>query len=241
MTEKSRYAQRIVRQEVFPCSCCPPNITRFIPSIANYLYTYDDSALYIHQFMQSKTECTINGKDITITQKTNYPETGKVKITINGGDLKVGVRVPYWCEKEFDTNKGYTFFDVKDGETINIDFGMPIQIIEARREVTFTGGMYALSRGPVLYCLEGIDNITPLKDLRIDPKSKFTQSKCTELDVPTLVCDAYCKPENQNAPLYSKMNLKLEKTKATFLPYYAFGNRGLCEMSVWFNIIYRKI
>lgn len=238
--EKSRYGGRIVRQEVFPCSCCPPNITRFIPSIANYLYTYDDTTLYVHQFMQSKTECSLFGKRITIVQRTNYPESGKVKITITGGDIKVGVRVPYWSEKAFVTNKGYVMFDVKDGDTIELDFGMPTRIIEARREVTFDGGLYALMRGPVLYCLEGVDNITPIKDLRIDPKSKFFQGKNEELDIPTIMCDAYYRPENPNAPLYSNINLKLEKTKAKFIPYYAFGNRGLCEMSVWFNIIYRK-
>ncbi len=56
----SRYPRRypaMERQAVFNCSCCPPNILRLIPSVAEYAYSYDDKAVYIHQFMDSVAAC----------------------------------------------------------------------------------------------------------------------------------------------------------------------------------------
>ena len=64
------------RSEVFVCSCCPPNIVRFIPSIANMLYSDDGEVIYVHQFMQSLTTIERDGKMLVLEQTTKYPENG---------------------------------------------------------------------------------------------------------------------------------------------------------------------
>ena len=241
-TQKGKYSQSVkfprnfTRSEVFSCSCCPPNIVRFIPSIANLLYSDDGKTLYVHQYMQSNTTFERNGKTLKVSQTTKYPDNGKVRITLQGGDTKIAVRVPFWCEKKFETVKGYAYYDVKDGESISIDFGMPTRLIEAKSDVILDCSKYAIMRGPIVYCMEGIDNDGHLRDLRIDSRSAFKVGKNEELSVPTIKVRAWRRDKDEGAPLYSVIRKQLVQCEATFIPYYAFANRGVCEMLVWFNI-----
>ena len=222
------------RSEVFGCSCCPPNIVRFIPSIANMLYTDDGETVFVHQFMQSVTEIERDGRVIKLEQKTAYPENGKVKITVSGADTRVAVRIPAWCDSyNGQTVKGYAYFDVKDGETLEFDFKMKVKFIEARPEAVFNCGKYAVMRGPVVYCMESCDNGAYLRDIRLDARARFTYGKHKELGVPQLTVKAYRRKHVEDAPLYSERHDSLEKTTATLIPYYAFANRGVAEMQVW--------
>ena len=227
---------RMERSEVFSCSCCPPNILRFIPSIADMLYSDDGKVLYVHQYMQSKTVFERGGKTMRVSQTTRYPENGRVRIKIEGGDTRLAVRIPFWCEKKFDTVKGYAYYCLKDGETLELDLGMPVRLVEAKRDVVLDCGKYAVMRGPAVYCMEGVDNETPLRDIRIDGRAAFRAGKNEALGVPTLTVRAWCRERNDAAPLYSVADLRLKQTTATFIPYYAFANRGVSEMQVWVNV-----
>ena len=225
------------RLEVFGCSCCPPNVVRFIPSIANYLYTDDGETLYLHQYMQSRTEIERGGKKLTVEQATRFPENGKLKVTVKGGDLRLAVRIPEWCDTyEGETVKGYAFFDLKDGESLDLDFGMKVRFVEARREAVFNCGRYAVMRGPVVYCMESLDNCSSLRDVCLDGRARFIQGKHEELGVPTLKVKAFRRPDDGDAPLYRNRQNKFETMTATLIPYYAFANRDICEMQVWHRV-----
>lgn len=222
------------RQESFYCSCCPPNIVRFIASVANMLYSDDGETVYVHQFMQSSAEIERDGKNLRIEQTTRFPENGKIKLRVSGADTRVAVRIPWWADNYAgETVKGYAYFDMKDGEELALDFGMKIRLIEARPEVTSDCGRVAVMRGPVVYCTESIDNGKNLRDLRIDTHSRFATGKHGELGVPQIRVRAWRKTVEENAPLYSVRTDELVKTEAVLIPYYAFANRGECEMQVW--------
>lgn len=225
---------QMTRSEVFDCSCCPPNIIRFIPSIANMLYSDDGETIYVHQFMQSKTEWERKGKVYKLEQKTAYPENGKVQITIKGGNARVAVRIPGWCDSyKGETKKGYAYFDIKDGESLSFDFKMKVKYMEARPEAVFDCGKYAVMRGPVVYCMESHDNGELLRDIRLDGRARFFYQKHKELGVPQLTVKAYRRKRVKDAPLYSERHDSLEQVMATLIPYYAFANRGVGEMQVW--------
>ncbi|MBQ7383577.1 MAG: glycoside hydrolase family 127 protein, partial [Clostridia bacterium] len=225
---------KALRSEVFDCSCCPPNIVRFIPSIANMLYTNDDTMLYVHQFMASRTETEIGGKAITVEQITNYPEDGKIEIKVSGADIRLAVRIPAWVENYTgETVKGYAYFDIKDGESVKLDFDMTPKFIEARSESIFTCGRFAVMRGPVLYCMESVDNGTGIRDIRLASDAEFKYGMHDELGVPSLTVKAYRRKHDENAPLYYTRKEELVETEAMLIPYYAFANRGEAEMQVW--------
>lgn len=231
---RSIHWPQMQRSEVFGCSCCPPNIVRFIPSIANMLYTDDGETLYVHQFMQSRTEIERDGKVLTVEQKTKYPENGKVEIKISGGDTRVAVRIPGWYDGyEGETVKGYAYFDVKDGQTLTFDFKMRVKLIEARPEAVFDCGKFAVMRGPVVYCMEAADNGEILRDIRLSSRSRFKYGKHEELGVPKLTVKAYRRKRDERSPMYYERKEELVEIEATLIPYYAFANRGAMEMQVW--------
>ena len=216
------------RVEVFFCSCCPPNIVRFVPSIGNYLYTYDQNAIYVHQFMESTAQI----RGLTIEQKTSYPLDGKIQITVKGGSTKLCVRIPeYIDEYEGKTENGYAVFNVNDGDTITLNFEMKPTFIEANPLVTFDSGKVAVMRGPMVYCLEEVDNGKNLRDIRLDKNTEFAEFIDTSLNALCLEVDAFRrKPSNK---LYAKLSNERIKIKAKLIPYYTFANRGESEMLVW--------
>ena len=220
------------RQEVFECSCCPPNIVRFIPSIANFLYTHDDKTVYVHQFMESKAKFTVGDKEIEIEQKTAYPYDGKVEIKVSGGDVRIAVRVPEWCDCYKAQSNGYMYYFTKDGEAvISLDFQMKPRFVYANAEVLADAGKCALTCGPLVFCMEGCDNEHHLRNITLDTEGSLELGFNEELGVPTITVDAYAR--KSVGELYSFSRGVLVKTKAKFIPYYAFANRGITEMQVW--------
>ena len=218
---------------MFGCSCCPPNIVRFIPSIGNLIYTYDENTIYVNQFMECQGKITIGDKTYTIEQKTSYPYDSKVSITVSGGNIRVAVRVPSWCDAyDGKTENGYLFFKINDtGSTISLDFHTKPRIIYANPRVMADAGKCALSCGAIVFCMEGQDNQNNIKNIYIDTSGEITIGYNEELKVPTLVADAYVRCDENE--LYTYKKPRLEKTKATLIPYYAFANRGVDEMQVW--------
>jgi len=229
---KSAWLPIMSRQEVFDCSCCPPNIVRFIPSIANLMYTKSNDTLFIHQYMDSVAELEIGGKKVTVTQKTAYPVDGKVVISVKGADIKIAVRIPEWCDSYIgNTVKGYAYLELKEISPIELDFKMEPIFIESDPRVLDNCGKYAVMRGPVVYCMEGADNGDGIRDIRLDADGEITVSDTDKFGVPTLKLKGYRKEKSPT--LYRKKTDSYIETEATLIPYYAFANRGECEMQVW--------
>lgn len=223
------------RQEVFWCSCCPPNIVRFMPSLANLLYTHDDETIYVHQFMQSESEFEFGGQSVRICQKTNYPLDGHIEISVDR-DVRLAVRIPEWCDSYIgnEPEDGYLRYDLKANTPITFDFDMTPFFVQANPRVHDDCGKYAVQRGPIVYCSESFDNGEDLGDLHLDCDSEFYEIFDEKLGVLTLHVDAYRRRDYNQ--LYAKKTtdfIDFYKTKAVLVPYYAFANRGECEMRVW--------
>lgn len=247
VNEGKRKFLAIQRKEVFDCSCCPPNITRFIASIGDFLYTYDEKTLYVHHYMSSKTETKINGIYTEITQQTNYPIEGNISFNINGNSIGcIAFRIPYWCDNfslsvngkksVFLLQNGYAYLELaKQGiMTVDIIFNMKIQLIEASPMVQENSGRVALQRGPVIYCLEAMDNGNLLRDVRVDKDAQFELVKDEYFGIPVIKTTGYRrKIEEFEYNLYKPLEEEFEKVDLKFVPYFAFANRGVSEMIVW--------
>ncbi len=218
------------RQKVISCSCCPPNIVRFIPSIAGFMYTYDDDTLYVHQYMDSEMSC----EGMHITQSTDYPTSGSVKINCTAPGRKIALRIPGWCRSftvnaEYELKNGYAYVDASDGIELNMD--MPVAYMRANRHVHEDAGRIAVMRGPVVYCAEGVDNGEDLRNVRIDINDSCALEK-SEFLLPKIKTTAYRDKESEL--LYMPADSEYEKSSLTLIPYYAFANRGETDMQVWF-------
>ena len=232
--DKERYpiTQRL---KVFGCSCCPPNILRFINAIGDFLYTEDGDTLYVHHYMNGTT--AYEGK--TIRQTTAYPACGKVRLEVCGYG-KIAVRVPGWC-KEFEASApyelrdGYAYFDAVD--VLELDFHIRPRLVVAAPGVHDNAGRAALLYGPVVYCMEGVDNKDDIFALSIDPKTAFEMKPDDYFGMPVITADGYLKTDN--GQLYTAIgDAAYEARKLHFIPYYAMENRGETDMQVWTPIKY---
>lgn len=220
------------RKEVFDCSCCPPNIIRFIAGIGEYLYSYNEDTLFVNQYINSEAEF----EGMTVSQITDYPSTEEIKIQIENGNKKhIALRIPGWCTS-FEANKaytlkdGYAYIELSENDEILLTLSMPVTFISANKRVHQCAGRVAVMRGPVVYCLEGVDNGKDLNSLRIDIKEKAEISE-KEFSVPNILLKAYKEPENES--LYFEANDDLIETKLKFVPYFAYANRGETDMLIW--------
>ncbi len=227
-TEKERMpiTQRL---EVFDCSCCPPNLLRLIPSVGNFLYGTQDGTLYVHQYMDSEGRFD----QIHVIQKTRYPSDGVISITAEG-PARIGLRIPGWCRsfrlnRPYTLEKGYALVELSGKTELLLELDMPVALMEANRRVHDCAGRVAVTRGPVVYCIEGVDNGKDLRSVSIDPAGSWTLGQ-EEFLLPELHTAGY-RPQEGGA-LYRPITRE-EEIPLKFIPYYAFANRGTSEMQVW--------
>lgn len=219
------------RLEVFDCSCCPPNILRFVASIAGFLYGFDEDTVYVHQYMDSKTETD----GIMIEQKTEYPKNGKITVKYDTDKKFIAFRIPGWCKIfsincEYVMKNGYAYVTLNGSGEIEIELDMPVRLIAANRRVHADAGRVAVMRGPVVYCAEGADNGADLTSVVLPINAAF-EIRNSELLLPMLKTKAYRPKETES--LYYDAGDDYEEMPLTLIPYYAFANRGETEMQVW--------
>ncbi|MBE6561711.1 MAG: glycoside hydrolase family 127 protein [Ruminococcaceae bacterium] len=226
------------RKEVFGCSCCPPNITRFFASLGDYLYTYGEDTLFVHQYMNSEAEFDMNGMTVSVTQRGDYPGSGVLSFDVRGLRGTLALRIPGWCaayELNFPhtLHDGYAYITVTEDCSVTLTLDMTPYYVAADPRVQNNAGRTAVMRGPVVYCLEGVDNGENLHGIVLDTDGEIRVSAdpasgLTVLDVPA---------RRMHAPtLYSRLNtMQTERITARMIPYSSFANRGESDMLVWVN------
>ena len=224
------------RVKVFGCSCCPPNLNRLLASVGDYVYAVDGDEIYVNQFAPG----TARAGGIEIRTETDYPFTGRIKITANGA-AKLRVRIPGWCRKftasaAYKLENGYAVF--ADNEVI-IDFDMPVTAIASDSRVWDNAGKIAVTRGPVVYCAEAQDNGgVDLHTLILSPGAVSAAGvlPAGPSGLPELVLSSIRQlPAPESALYYPAEESAFEVFKLRLIPYYAFANRGEDDMLVWFT------
>ena len=234
------------RSPWFNCSCCPSNLSRFVPSVASYAYATRGENIYVNLFMNSEVTFQSQGKELTLSQQSNYPWEGQVRLEIlnsKPADATICIRIPGWAqnrpvpsdlfsftdrqEQDFSlqvngkqiqakTVNGYVSLQGrwKEGDVIKLNLPMEARIITANDNVDQKAGLSAVQYGPVIYCAEEVDNQVDVLDARINKNSNFE--------------------EHYNPDLLGGVNM-LEGEGLKLIPYYAWANRDIGKMNVWFS------
>ena len=221
----------------FDCSCCPPNITRFIADIGEYVCSYDENRVYLHQYMEASA--AFGG--MTLDVQTAYPSAGEVKVSLAGAKGKtLYLRIPGWCasflvDRPYTLHKGYAAVSVtEDVFTVSLSLDMTPAFIAADPRVRADAGKVAVTRGPLVYCAENADNDALLSDIRLDTSAVPAAEFDPYFNAPVLTAKAYVTDEITVKALY--FPLKDERSRAVqvrLIPYFGFANRGETDMRVW--------
>ncbi len=229
------------RVEVFWCSCCPPNICRIFPQISGYIAVEDDN-LTVEQYIPSRINSTFG--EICILG--DYVNQGKITVkSENYRGNRIDFRIPKWCKKldvalngeniKVDGCNGYFSLEVNESFTVDIDFNIQNRFVAANPNVTANLGRVALMRGPMVYCIEGVDNGDRLNKIEIDTEQLSKATMIEEFNgYYSITLPAYRMEESDIDDLYfSCENVKYKPVNVKFIPYFAFANRGESDMQVW--------
>ena len=113
------------RQPWFGCACCPSNICRFIPSLPGYIYAVKDKNVYVNLFLSNKSNLTVVGKKVALSQTTEYPWNGDITILVDqnaAGQFAMKIRIPGWVRNQVVPSNLYQYTDGKRlGYTVTVN------------------------------------------------------------------------------------------------------------------------
>ncbi len=240
----------ISRSDFFGCACCPPNWMRLMASLGSYIYTFSDDQIYVNLYAGNSAEIPLANGSVKLKQQTRYPWDGNIKITIDTGgtqDFALNLRIPQWCSKyKLSVNqeaikgpqivKGYARVvrDWKAGDVIELELDMPIMRVKAHPSLSADKGRVALQRGPLVYCLEGVDNDFDLNMLALPIGTKLSSEFKQDIlgGIEILKGQAWVtEPQDWGNNLYKPQNAK--EVSFIAVPYFAWCNREKGQMIIW--------
>jgi hypothetical protein len=148
--------------------CCPNNYRRSMGHLPEWIYYRSADGVTVNLYSASSTRVKLeNGAPVSITQETDYPNSGTVKLRIDpdqAGEFSIRLRIPRWCahaeisvngESLRDTIRRGTFHALrrtwKQGDRIELRLPMPWRFVKGRQA---QAGKVAILRGPVVFGLD---------------------------------------------------------------------------------------
>ena len=250
-----------IRNPWYDVTCCPPNLERTFGSLPGYFYSTSADGIYAHLYDNSELNWHLeNGVGLKVVQKTSYPWDGNVEITVapaEATDFTFYLRIPGWADHaQVAVNSkavaGVTpgqYLPIRrrwsPGDAIQLKVEVVSQVIAANPRVADDSGRVAIQRGPLIYCLEEIDQPSgiSLSDVAVNPGRRPGEQFQTEFKNDLLGgmvvlhhTGAVYQRGAAEKLLYSRYGgdaLRTQKTSLTFIPYYAWANRQATSMQVW--------
>jgi DUF1680 family protein len=245
------------RQPWFDCSCCPTNICRFLPSVPGYIYAQAPGSLYVNLFVQSSSTIQLDKKlPVTISQETQYPWDGQVKITVSpekASSFALRLRIPGWVQNQPVPGDLYSYISAEVSPYLVTVNGEKVLFKEEN-------GYAVISRewkqgDEVNYSL-------PMNIHRVEANQQVVENaQKVAIERGPIV---YCLEGKDNGPELMKLalpdtaklsamfapemlsgvvtisgeatiagNKAVKSQKITAIPYFVWDNRGINEMKVW--------
>ena len=242
------------RSEWFGCACCPPNIARLLAELPGYAFSTSADGLYVNLYAAGTLETEVAGHLISMQTRTQYPWDGAVEMKLALGApalFGLHLRIPDWCEGASLVVNGEPvgnpapgrYAEVSrtwsDGDTVALYLPMAVRAWEAHPHVESAIGRMAITRGPLVYCLEAADNPgIDVWDVIVPQDAKWEATFEADLlgGVVKLTTNALVQDVGSwSGKLYARPSGKLPGNSAIVkaIPYYAWANREAGPMSVW--------
>ncbi|MBN1362711.1 MAG: glycoside hydrolase family 127 protein [Sedimentisphaerales bacterium] len=247
------------REPYISCFCCPPNIVRTIAEVAGYAYSVSDEGVWVNLYGGNTLATRLpNGSEVKLTQKTDYPWDGNIRIAVEQApseEFSLFLRIPAWARGaavsvngqaiERPPNAGQ-YCEIRrrwpEGDRVELVLPMRAQLIEAHPMVEETRNQVAVRRGPIVYCLESLDLPTgvDIQQVAVTPDIRLSNRFDRELLGGIVVLEGQARRlagDEWGAALYRELPSEPPKpVDICLIPYYAWGNRGDSEMTVWLPI-----
>jgi DUF1680 family protein len=244
------------RSEWIGLACCPTNHARFTPQVGGYIYAHSDDQLFVNLFAAGEATITM-GKNtvIKITQQTNYPWDGQVKLTVSPetpSDFDLCVRIPGWARGKPVPGDLYRYADPRaapvtlkvNGEPVKSDPG-PDGYVHLKRSWK-AGDEVALDLPMPVARVFSHENVEENKGkvalMRGPVVYCFEGIDNPGIDLFQVLLPNKSQPVATHQPdlLHGVTTLTIpghgpegKAVPLTAIPYFAWANRGKTPMNLW--------
>ncbi|QPC83741.1 glycoside hydrolase family 127 protein [Phototrophicus methaneseepsis] len=244
----------ITRQAWFSCSCCPTNVVRLFPSLSGYIYAVKDPALYVNLYTSNSADVEVNGAPVHVTQETNYPWDGNIKLTIETQSetaFDLLLRIPGWATGQPIPSTLYRYQDTQavdnvtikiNGEVVKPEVSEGYAVIKREWSGVTT---IEISLPMMIRRVVADDNVSDLKGkvaLERGPIVYALEEVDNAQDVfdmtlaDNIALEVEERPDLFDGVQVIKGTLDADSQEGfVAIPYYAWGHRGVGKMTVWLN------
>jgi uncharacterized protein len=254
-----------IRNPWYDTTCCPPNLERTFASLPGYFYSTSKDGLYLHLYDDSQLDWHLEeGIGLKVVQKTNYPWDGVAGITVapeKSTEFTFYLRIPGWSDGTQVSINGQSvpgatagqYLPLRrrwsSGDVISVKFNMAPQVLEANARVVDDYGRVAVQRGPLVYCLEQLDQPdgAPLYDVSLDLRQNHSSQFHEQFQGDLLggivvlthlgAVKEKTTSDNKLYYAYSPKPIEARQVQLRFIPYYAWANRASTPMQVWTPVL----
>jgi uncharacterized protein len=246
------------RKPWFRCACCPPNIMRLLASLPHYLAAASEDGLWLCQYATGSIAASVAGQPAALRVTTGYPWHGRVTVEVTASGAApwgLRLRVPGWCDGARLTVNGTpcearpasgwlaVTRQWQPGDVAVLDLPMPVRLTEGHPRVDAVRGCLAVEKGPLVYCLEQLDQPGGrLDDVAVDPGSALVAREEPDLlgGLVTVTGPGYLRQPGANGAGWwpyqtadGAARQQWQQVTLTALPYFAWANRAPGAMRVW--------
>lgn len=233
------------------CPCCTMNVSRLVASVGSYFLSTAPDGVVFHLYGGIASEVQVAGTNVSLREISNYPWSGDIAIHVDPevpSAFDVKLRVPAWCTGarievngqavDLEIERGYATVrrTWEKGDRIALTLPMHPERLFAHPGVIMDAGRVALKRGPLVYCLEEVDNPGgSVQRLKLPRNSELRTEVRSDLfdGVVTIKADATAIDEGEFKLLYRTTPPKESQSTLTAVPYFLWANREQGSMVVW--------
>ena len=232
------------REPWFGCACCPSNICRFIPSVPGYVYAAKDRDLYVNLYLDNTMTHRIGGREVTLSQHTDYPWSGSVRVCVDAnaaGRFTLRLRIPGWVRGEVVPGDLYAFADSRPTP-------YSVSLNGERLSGELQDGYFCITRDWKTGDEVALDFPMEPRFVRANEAVEADRGRLAVECGPLVYCAEW--PDNAGDVLQAEVSaedvlteefrddlpggLRVVRDGAlTLIPYYAWNHRGAGHMEVW--------
>ena len=232
------------RQPWFPTSCCPTNVARTLSSLEHYFTTSSADGLQVHQYAPMRVRTTVAGEPVELDVATEYPWDGTVEFEVRAAapaaPWTLSLRIPAWAAGAELAVNGQPAGEGPEpgryaqihrqwspGDVVTLTLPMPPRLTRPDERIDAVRGCLAIERGPLVYCLEQVDQ----------PDGALVDRVRIEDGPGREVLRAVAEPDLLGgitvveAP--GRTSATGEPVTLRAVPYFTWANRELGAMRVW--------
>lgn len=233
------------RSPWFDCSCCPSNLSRFLPSVGGYAYASRGEALYVNLFMNSRATFPVNGRKLEIRQSGNYPWQGRICVEVMSDtpvEAALHIRIPGWARNEVVPSDLFRYMEDKpsgttfslQGEEVEVRLERGYAILERTWEKGDSLAIKLPMETRMIQAHTGVKEKEGRAAVSHGPLVYCAEQCDHQQDVFKLVLDDHAAFTVHHDPeLLNGVNT-LHWDGLKLVPYYAWANREEGKMRLWF-------